>query len=511
MSLINKDFRTHDSSSARSSHARLRWILFAIVCATVGVIILNTSKSTANTKLSSPVSTLSRADATIVQAHKKSIQAPDFIHPVKSDNTQIKPEVHSQQADNIPATGTRKKIALPLPAIHSPQNSTPENKKDNINESLNWRTFTVRPDDNLAKIFKRAGISAKQLDTLMKSGHGVKKLRHLYPGDIIRISSNEHGKLQALRYDIDKTSYLTITRKNDRLQAKINTQKLDIRTAHASGIIESSLFLAAKKAGVSQNIIMELASIFGWDIDFALDIRKGDRFTVLYQEVYRNGEKIADGNILAAEFTNQGKTYQAVRYTNPQTSRSEYYSPDGRSMRKAFLRTPVKFTRISSRFSLYRYHPILHRFRAHKGVDYAAKTGTPVYAAGDGKVIFEGRQHGYGRVIILRHGRKYTTLYAHLNGFNRRVHFGSKVKQGQTIAYVGSSGLATGPHLHYEFRVNGVHRNPLTVKLPQSRPVPKRYRANFELMTSPMLAQLDSISRNQQIALADTRSDDHSN
>ncbi len=511
MSLINKDFRTHDSYSARTGHSRLRWILFAIACITVGLIILNTSNSTTNTKLPALTSTPDHSDKTVAQTHKKSIQAPNFIHPVKTGNTHIKPEIHSPQADNTPATGARKKIALPLPAMHSQQNPTLENKKGNTSESLNWRTFTVKPGGNLARLFKRAGISAKQLDSLMKSGHDVKKLRHLYPRDVIQISSNDHGKLQALRYDINKTSYLMVKRENNQLQAKVYTRKLDIRTAHASGIIESSLFLAAKKAGVSQNIIMELASIFGWDIDFALDIRKGDRFTVLYEEVYHNGEKVADGNIIAAEFTNQGKTYQAVRYTNPQTNQSEYYSPDGRSMRKAFLRTPVKFTRISSRFSLYRYHPILHRFRAHKGVDYAAKTGTPVYAAGDGKVIFEGRQHGYGRVIILRHGAKYTTLYAHLNAFNRRVHLGGKVKQGQTIAYVGSSGLATGPHLHYEFRVNGVHRNPLTVKLPQSRPVPKRYRANFELMTTPMLAQLDSISRNQQIAFADTRPDNHSN
>jgi len=276
-----------------------------------------------------------------------------------------------------------------------------------------------------------------------------------------------------------------VERENGELLAKTYSHLIETREAHASGKIKSSLFLAAQDAGISQNVIMELANIFGWDIDFALDIRKGDSFTVLYEELYRNGEKISDGKILAAEFINDGKAYRAVRYTNPQTNRSEYFTPDGKSMRKAFLRSPVDFTRISSRFTVNRYHPILHKFRSHKGVDYAAKRGTPVHAAGDGKVIFKGKKGGYGKVMIVQHGSKYTTLYAHLKTYNRKLRVGSKVKQGQTIAYVGSSGLATGPHLHYEFRVNGTHRNPLTVRLPVSSPVPKRYMADFELTYHP--------------------------
>ncbi|HHJ35600.1 MAG TPA: hypothetical protein ENJ87_07530 [Gammaproteobacteria bacterium] len=295
-----------------------------------------------------------------------------------------------------------------------------------------------------------------------------------------------------------------VERKSGVLVAKTYNHIIETREAHAHGVIESSLFLAAQKAGISQNLIMELAGIFGWDIDFALDIRKGDNFTVLYEELFRNGEKISDGNILAAEFTNNGKTYRAVRYTNPQTNRSEYFTPDGKSMKKAFLRTPVNFSRISSRFTVNRYHPILHKFRSHKGVDYAAKRGTPIHAAGDGKVIFKGKKGGYGNVIILQHGSKYSTLYAHLKSYNRKLRKGSKVKQGQTIAYVGSSGLATGPHLHYEFRVNGTHRNPLTVHLPESKPVPKRYMADFELTTTPVFAQLDLVTRSSQLALADT-------
>ncbi len=211
--------------------------------------------------------------------------------------------------------------------------------------------------------------------------------------------------------------------------------------------------------------------------------------------------------VMSADFVNNGQVYRAVRYTNPQTNVSEFYTPDGKSMRKAFLRTPVNFTRISSRFTTNRFHPVLHKFRSHKGVDYAAKRGTPIYAAGDGKVIFKGKKGGYGNVMILQHGTKYTTLYAHLKTYNRKLKVGSKVKQGQTIAYVGKSGLATGPHLHYEFRVNGTHRNPLTVKLPESSPVPKRYMADFELTTTPVFAQLELVTRSQQVALADTITD----
>ncbi|MCK4706728.1 MAG: M23 family metallopeptidase, partial [Gammaproteobacteria bacterium] len=187
----------------------------------------------------------------------------------------------------------------------------------------------------------------------------------------------------------------------------------------------------------------------------------------------------------------------AVRYTNPENNRSEFFTPDGKSMRKAFLRSPVNFARISSGFTTSRYHPVLHKFRAHKGVDYAAKRGTPIRASGDGKIIHRGNKGGYGRTVIIQHGSKYNTLYAHLNAFNLKFRVGSRVKQGQTIGYLGSSGLATGPHLHYEFRVNGVHRNPLTVRLPVSRPVPKRYLADFELMTAPLLAQLQLFTRTQ--------------
>ena len=466
MSLISKDFRLNQQEPAHRAPFRLRWALLAIAGAGIGAVIASTNTETSeNGKIASDT-------------------LPSF-----------------ETVTKTPEELARESFSLSLPELQAQQKIIDE--ANNL-EPKEWREFTVKSGDNLARLFKRAGIKPQQLDEMMKSGEEVKTLTKIFPKDVIRVLTNDEGELLALRYDIDHTSYLMVERKDGVLSATTYNHVIETRQTHATGVIDSSLFLAAQEAGISQNVIMELANVFGWDIDFALDIRKGDSFTVLYEELYRNGEKISDGDILAAEFINDGKTYRAVRYTNPQTNVSEYFTPDGKSMRKAFLRTPVNFARISSRFSTGRYHPVLHKVRAHKGVDYAAKSGTPIYAAGDGKVIFKGNKGGYGKTMIIQHGSKYTTLYAHLKTYNRKLKTGSRVKQGQTIAYVGKSGLATGPHLHYEFRVNGVHRNPLTVKLPASEPVPKRYMADFELTTTPVFAQLDLLARSQQVALADT-------
>ena len=253
----------------------------------------------------------------------------------------------------------------------------------------------------------------------------------------------------------------------------------------------SSLFLAGQRAGLSDKLIMEMVSLFGWDIDFALDIRKGDEFKLIYQEQYKDDQKVGDGPIVAAVFTNRNEAFRAVRYTTPDGD-TNYYNENGASMRKAFLRTPLKFSRISSRFNLRRKHPVLNRIRAHKGVDYAAPTGTPIKATGDGTVTLAGRKGGYGRTVILKHGGTRSTLYAHMSSISKNIRRGKRVKQGQIIGYVGKSGLATGPHLHYEFRVNGVHRNPLTVKFPNASGVPKKYLADFKQQTAVHLAQLEN-------------------
>ena len=350
-----------------------------------------------------------------------------------------------------------------------------------------WLEHRVRPGDSLSAIFSELEIHSHLRPILALKGAG-KALRAIYPGQLIRVRK-QNGQFRELVYEPDDRHQLRVVRDGDHYRLQQVEKPVEVRRRLASGVIRDSLFVDGRRAGLSDGVIMELAGIFGWDIDFALDLRKGDRFTLIYEELYRDGEKIGDGHIVAAEFSNQGRDYQAVRYTRPDGV-TDYYSPDGRSMRKAFLRTPVNFTHISSRFSLRRKHPILNRIRAHKGVDYAAPRGTPVKAAGDGKVIFKGRKGGYGRVIILKHGARYSTLYAHLNAYSRRIRVGSRVKQGQVIGFVGMSGLATGPHLHYEFRVNGVHRNPLTVKLPAAQPLPAKYMADFKAHAQPLLSQI---------------------
>jgi len=458
MALINQDFRFREK---RERHSFLRWAMFATASVVLGVVIAKTSSNALT---------------------------PDTLPTFK----EVKPSQDEM---------ARLSFELTLPELQAKQKILDELNHESIKQ---WQELTVKSGDSLSKLFKRAKLKPQQLDEVMKSGEAAKKLTKIFPKDTIRVLTDEEDKLQALRYEIDPETYIMVEREGGELIAREHKHIIETRVAHAEGTIDSSLFLAANEANISENVIMELAGMFGWDIDFALDIRKGDSFKLLYEEIYRNGEKIKDGEILAAEFINDGDIYRAVRYTNPETNRSEYYTPKGKSMRKEFLRTPVNFARISSRFTTKRYHPVLHKVRSHKGVDYAAKTGTPIRAAGDGKVIFKGKKGGYGRVVMIQHGGKYTTVYAHLNSYNKKIGVGKKVKQGQTIAYVGKSGLATGPHLHYEFRVNGVHRNPLTVKLPSSGPVPKRYMADFELTTTPVLAQLDLLTRDTQLALAET-------
>ncbi len=353
---------------------------------------------------------------------------------------------------------------------------------------------TIKSGESLSSIFKKHGLSANLLHRIVHSSDTAKQLTDIRPGETLLLELDADDNLHRLQLVHNKIHSLEITAEGDSFYALELNREVEPRTAFTSGTIESSLYEAAKQAGLSENLIMELANIFGWDIDFALEIRAGDRFTVIYQEDYLDGEKLRDGPILAAEFVNRGHSYRALRYED-ETGRADYFTPEGRSMRKAFLRAPVDFRRISSRFTQERWHPVLGKKRPHMGVDYAAKIGTPVKAAGDGKIIHHGTKGGYGRTVIIQHGQSYTTLYAHLSRYAKNAKSGSRVKQGQVIGYVGKSGLATGPHLHYEFRLNGVHRNPLTVKLPAAEPIAKRYLEDFKLKTQPLLARLETISQ----------------
>jgi murein DD-endopeptidase MepM/ murein hydrolase activator NlpD len=366
---------------------------------------------------------------------------------------------------------------------------------------LEWKSITVARGDSLAKIFKQENIDGAQLQKVLDSGDIAKKLTRIHPGQIIQLQIDpEASRLVRLRYDLDRLNRLEVRATDDRFESELVVEIPDLHRTTKTAEIESSLFLAGNEAGLPDRIIMELAEIFGWDIDFALDIRTGDKFAVLYEERYLDGEMIDTGRILAAEFVNQGKTYKAVRFVDDEGN-ADYYTPEGRSMRREFIRTPVAFSRISSKFSLGRKHPILNRIRAHKGVDYAAPTGTPIKATGNGKIVFRGTKGGYGRAVVIQHGTRYSTLYGHMSKFKGGLKVGSRVRQGDVIGYVGMSGLATGPHLHYEFLVNGVHRNPLTVKLPKANPLPKRYLTEFQQVSETNLALLESAKTEAVAAL----------
>jgi murein DD-endopeptidase MepM/ murein hydrolase activator NlpD len=407
---------------------------------------------------------------------------------------------------NIPAGIELDRDSSAAPAstsleIPEPDQQVADVAAESPEESGTWHNVTIKSGDSLARIFKQHGIPPGQLHTLLEGNEAAKKLTRIYPGQVLRLRTEETEGLLELRYEIDALSEVKVTRSETGFDSKLVEREPERRMVRTAGIIESSLFLAGQKASLPENLIMEIAGIFGWDIDFALDIREGDQFAVIYEDLYLDGERIGTGNVLAAEFVNRDTLYRAVRYTDPQ-GHTDYYAPNGRSMRKTFLRTPVAFTRISSRFSSGRKHPVLNRIRAHKGVDYAAPRGTPVKATGAGKVVLRGKKGGYGNTVVIQHGSAYSTLYAHLSKFARSAKQGKRVKQGDIIGYVGSSGLATGPHLHYEFRVNGVHRNPLTVKLPAAAPLPKQYQDDFRLASENLIAELEQ-TKSRILALQD--------
>lgn len=349
--------------------------------------------------------------------------------------------------------------------------------------------FIVQRADTLERIFRRLELSLEDLATILVVPGARQALTRLRPGDKVTVVHND-GAVQSLIRRISETEVLQIARDAAGFSAEVINTPVDIQTAYAEGSIESSLFVAGRAAGLSPETTLRLANdIFGWEIDFALDIRPGDRFKVVYEQKHRNGRYIGDGRILAAEFVNAGETHRAIYFASADGAVDGYYTPDGRSMRQQFLRAPLDFTRVSSNFNPNRRHPLLNRIRAHKGVDYAAPTGTLIKAAGDGRVQFIGNKGGYGRVVVLEHGGGVSTLYAHMSRF-AGLRQGQRVQQGQAIGYVGASGAATGPHLHYEYRVHGVHKNPRTVKLPDASPLPSSYRAEFALRADTLLAQL---------------------
>lgn len=395
--------------------------------------------------------------------------------------TAVEPKIAASAPDKLPQFDDLNAAAsneiLPVPA------------------ASDWRAVKVKSGQTLSTLFESEGLPPEDWIGILNQGGDALRLKRIKAGDVLRFRK-DGDRLIELAYPFDERHTLQVRREGDRFEALTLEATIERRPVHATGVIASSLFAAGLNAGLSNTLIMQMADIFGYDVDFALDLRAGDRFTVIYEQLYKDGKKLRDGDILAAEFVNEGKAHRAVRFASPDGS-TAYYNPQGQSLRKAFLRTPLDFARITSGFSLARWHPVLNRIRAHKGVDYAAGTGTPIKSAGDGRIAFKGVKGGYGRVVVVKHGASVETLYAHMSSYRSGLSVGSRVRQGQVIGYVGMSGLATGPHLHYEFRVGGIHKNPAKVTLPRANPLARVLLTQFQVVSAPMLAQLDNLGHSQ--------------
>ena len=410
-------------------------------------------------------------------------------------NTETK---FNSSALDLPTTlSDAANLDISQPVISRHESTAPELKT--VGHKIKPISHKIKQGESLSIIFSKLDLSKTDLHRIIHANKLGKQFASIRPGKSLIFTIDSDGLLQQLIYKKNTIDTLKATRNKNSFNVEIISKPIETKINIAQATINSSLFLDGKDAGLSDGIIMDLASIFAWDIDFALSVQKGDQFTVVYEKRFVDGKEIGYGNIISAEFVNQGHPYTAVRFED-KNGVASHYSPEGISMRKAFLRTPIDFARVSSHFNLRRKHPVLNRIRAHKGVDYAARTGTKIKTTGDGKIVFRGRKGGYGRVVIVQHGQKYNTLYAHMSNYKKGQRVGTRVKQGDIIGYVGKSGLATGPHLHYEFRVNGVHRNPLTVKLPNTKPIKKSLLAEFKKQTQPLLAQLNKAKASTLLA-----------
>ena len=356
-------------------------------------------------------------------------------------------------------------------------------------EQGNWQEDRIQRGDTVAALLDRLGVDDPEALAFLRQSKEARAVTQLRPGKTVRARTGEQGELLALEYQTSAGNLLVIERGPDGFRATEGALESDLRIVQRSSVIRSSLFAATDAPGIPDAVAIQIAEIFASDIDFHRDLRKGDRFSVAYEVFHHKGEPIRTGRVLAAEFANQSRTLEAVWFEHSEGEGS-YYRPDGHPLRKAFLRSPLEFTRISSGFTLARYHPILQTWRAHKGIDYAAPTGTRVRATGDGVIEFLGSQGAYGNLVIVSHMKRFHTYYAHLSGFGDGLRKGSQVRQGDTLGFVGQTGLATGPHLHYEFHINGVQHDPLKVALPEAPPITAELRSRFEAASDPYVHQL---------------------
>ncbi len=358
-----------------------------------------------------------------------------------------------------------------------------------------WRTERVQRGDTIAELLRRLNVDDPAASHYLRTNEATESLHRLTTGKELQAETRADGSLVSLRYIDANANQIIIERQDDNFNTRTLSAQIEKRVVMRTGDISSTLFAATDAAGMSDSVANQLADIFSGDIDFHRDLRKGDKFAVIYEMNYSNGEPVSTGKILAAEFTNQGRQYRALYY-ELSTNKGSYFSPDGKNMRKAFLRSPLEFSRVSSGFTLSRFHPVLNKWRAHNGVDYAAASGTKVMVTADGIISFVGTQGGYGNVVIVNHQGRYTTVYGHLSRFANGLRQGQRVTQGALIAYVGSTGLATGPHLHYEFKIDGQHRDPLRVALPDAKPINAVQKVQFQTATSTLNNRLSMLSGN---------------
>ena len=381
-----------------------------------------------------------------------------------------------------------EQIALPLPS----QAAAAEAERF-------WREERIRRGDTVAAILARLGVDDPEASGYLSQARDVRSLYRLIPGRTLKAVTTSDGRLEQLSYINSDGKQLLVSRNATGFDATERVPDFEARIMQSSGTIRYSLFGATDAAGLHENVAIQIADIFSSDVDFNRDLRQGDRFVVVYEANYVQGEFVGVGRVIATEFTNQGRSYRAV-YFRDENGRGGYYGPDGKNVRKAFLRSPLAFSRITSRYSSGRFHPVLRKWRAHRGIDYGAPTGTPVRATASGTVRFAGRKGGYGKLITLRHANGYGTRYAHLSRYARGIRKGARVEQGQVIGYVGKTGLATGPHLHYEFLVNGKQRDPLKLILPPGPPITAQRRPAFDAVATPLLGRLDLL-RETNLAL----------
>ncbi len=404
-------------------------------------------------------------------------------------------EYASMSSAQIPAVGQQGTADVRLPEVIEASVSTSLYQREvrftdvPIKRGARWQAAQVQSGDNLPGLFARRGVRRADISALVEHPEFKDQMRRIRTGALIEYQVDETGALRTVRYPLNSLETYVFARAADSFEFTHETRTPERRVVVRRGDVARSLFVAGQRAGLTSQLTLSLAQIFQWDIDFALDIRPGDSFALVYEELYLDGRRVGEGSILAAEFTNQGNRHQAVLYTRD-GSQPGYYTPAGRSTRKAFLRAPLEFFRVSSNFNMRRFHPILRTVRPHRGIDYAAPTGTPVWAAGDGKIAAVASDSSSGRHIVLQHGSRYQTKYLHLSRFARGISPGQRVRQGQVIGYVGTTGLSTGPHLHFEFIEGGVHKNPSNANMMED-PISGRDKLRFDSQVAVLMAALE--------------------